>query len=442
MSTQATTPSAHIARLLRPAARIEAHEARAVLLSFLLFFLLLGSYYILRPVRDTMGTVYGVKNLQELFTAVAVATFVAVLIYGEVISRIRLVVFLPWVYGAFIISLLVFFTLMENHGEERWVAAAFYIWISTFNLFITAVFWSLMADTFSRTQGKRLFGFIAAGGSLGAIVGPALTALVAEKVGVSSLLLYAAVGFGAAVVVLLLLEREKTRVAANEPDGQTSRLDHALGGNVLDGFKLLFRSPYLLLIALFVLLATWVSTILYFQQADLVTQAITTREARVKIFASVDFMVNVCAIMVQMFGTGRLAQRFGLTTVLVLSPILMAIASAIVVTSPGLFVLLAIQVVRRASDYGITKPGREMLFTVVAQESRYKSKSVIDTAVNRIGDLSSAWITSGFLALGVSMPGIAAVGIAVSLIWGFVGFRLGRTYETRAALGETRTAPG
>jgi AAA family ATP:ADP antiporter len=288
-----------------------------------------------------------------------------------------------------------------------------------------------MADLFSPTQGKRLFGFISAGGSLGAVVGPGLTALMAERVGVNVLLLYAAVGFGIAVVILRLLEREKAEVAVGQADGQTSRLDHALGGNLLDGFKLLARSPYLLLIAAFVVLTSWVSTILFFQQADLISQAFASREARAKTFATVDFIVNCCAILVQMFGTGRIAQRYGVTATLIINPFIMVLAFGAVLFSPGLMVMLAAQVLRRVSEYALAKPGREMLFTAVDQESKYKSKSVIDTAVTRLGDVSSAWITSGLIAVGLSVSGMFAIGIAVSLLWGGIGLTLGRQYERR-----------
>jgi AAA family ATP:ADP antiporter len=429
-----------LARLFRSVAKVEPHETRAVVMAFLFFMFLLGSYYVLRPVRDALGTVYGAKNLQELYTGTTIGTLIAAPVYAAFASRIRLATFLPWVYGFFIVSILVFYGLFTTVQQDRYIAAAFFIWVSVFNLFITSVFWSFMADLFSRSQAKRLFGFIAAGGSVGAAIGPGLTALLAERLGNNTLLLCSCAGFGIAIWFLRQLEKEKSRVAEGEPDGQTTRLDTKLGGNLFDGFRLLAKSPYLLLIGAFVLLLTWVSTILYFQQADLISQAFDSREARTRTFATVDFIVNSCAILIQMFGTGRIAQRFGIITTLVINPVIMVLAFAAVAISPVLTVLLTVQVVRRVSEYAIARPGREMLFTVVDQESKYKAKNVIDTVIYRTGDLSSAWITSFMQGLGWGVGAIAVFGVLVSAIWGGVAIALGRRYENVHGAG-ARPAP-
>jgi len=418
-----------VARILRVSAKIEPHEAKAVVLSFLLFAFILGSYYILRPVRDALGTVYGVENLHHLFTATSIGALIAAPVYGAFASKIRLSTFLPWVYGFFILTILGFYALFSTTAEDRWVAAAFYVWVSIFNLFITSVFWSLMADMFSRTQGKRLFGVIAAGGSVGAIVGPALTALLAETVGTNTLLLFSSAGFGVVIAMLIMLEHEKARVADAQADGQKTTLERELGGNLFDGFKKLAQSKYLLLIAAFVVLLSWVSTILYFQQADLISQAFESREARTRAFATVDLVVNACAILVQLFGTSRLAQRYGLTTVLTLAPFIMMVAFAAVAVSPALIVLLVVQGTRRVLEYAVTRPGREMLFTVVDQESKYKAKNVIDTVVYRFGDVSSAWVIAGLKSMGAGHVGIAGFGILVCIVWGWLGFALGRQHE-------------
>ncbi|MSO98551.1 MAG: MFS transporter [Rhodospirillaceae bacterium] len=419
-----------LARLLKFTAGIEPHEVKAVALSFTYFFFLLGSYYILRPVRDAMGTVYGDGNdLEILYTYTFLATFVCAPIYGAFASRLKLATFLPWVYGFFVLNILMFYFLFENAAEDKLIAGIFFVWVSVFNMFITSVFWSFMADIFSRTEAKRLFGFIAAGGSVGAAVGPAITAVLVTVVGTNTLLLISAAGFLVVIVVIRALETEKAKLTAGGGDVQKTTLERKLAGNPFDGFILLFKSPYLLSIAAFILMLTWVSTILYFQQNDLVREAFESREARTQAFATVDTIVNVAALLVQLFGTGRLVKRFGVTSALVLVPLVMAVAFVAIAGSPIVFVLLAVQVVRRVSEYAVARPGREMLFTVVDQESKYKAKNVIDTVVYRFGDVSAAWVTAGLMTLGLTVGGTAIFGVAVALVWGAIALSLGRRYE-------------
>jgi AAA family ATP:ADP antiporter len=431
-----TTAAAPLSRLLRVTARIEPRELRAVWLSFLYFFLIMSSYYVLRPIRDAMGTVYGADRLENLFTATFFATFLAAPLYAGVAARMKLQSFLPWVYGFFVLNILLFYLLFETDPESRTIAAIFYVWLSVFNMFIISVFWSFMADLFSRAQAKRLFGFIAAGGSIGAAVGPAITTVLVTMVGTGTMLLVSAVGFGAAILVVRLLVKEKERLRVVDEregggDAQATRLDHRLARNPnpFAGFGLLLRSPYLLLIAAFVLLLTWISTIVYFQQAEFISKAFESREARTQAFAVVDLVVNLCAIGVQLFGTGRIVGRFGVTTGLILNPIIMIVAFIAVALSPVLMVLLGVQIVRRVSEYAIARPSREMLFTVVDQESKYKAKSVIDTVVYRFGDLSAAWAQSGLAAVGIGVVGVAAFGAAVSALWGGIALALGRKFE-------------
>ncbi|MDX2225359.1 MAG: Npt1/Npt2 family nucleotide transporter [Rhodospirillaceae bacterium] len=429
-SAPATPPSA-IARLFKVTAAVEPHEVKAVVLSFLYFFFLLGSYYILRPVRDAMGTVYGDgEALEVLYTFTFFATFICAPIYGAFASRLKLATFLPWVYGFFVINILIFYAVFEAAPENHTVAGVFFVWVSVFNMFITSVFWSFMSDIFSRTEAKRLFGFIAGGGSAGAAAGPAITALLVTEIGTNNLLLISAAGFVVVMFVIRMLENEKTKLMARGGDAQRTTLDRKLEGNPFDGFTLLFKSPFLLSIAMFILMLTWVSTILYFQQNDLVRAAFETREQRTQAFAVVDLIVNVGAILIQLFGTGRLVSRFGVTFALVLVPVVMIFAFVAIAFSPVVFVLLGVQVMRRISEYAVSRPGREMLFTVVDQQSRYKAKNVIDTVVYRFGDVSAAWVTAGLTAAGLATSGVAIFGVLVAAVWGFIALRLGRSYET------------
>ena len=417
---------------------VEPHEIRAVVLGFLYYFFLLGSYYILRPVRDAMATSYGSDptSLSQLWTGTFIGTLVFVPLFAAASNRVKLQTLLPWVYGFIVITLIGFYFLFESITEDRFVAAGFYVWVSVFNMIITSVFWSFMADLFSRTQAKRVYGLVAAGGSVGAVAGPALTAGLVKIVGTNTLLLISAVGFLITIGTVLLLVREKERLRIAGFDAQRTRLDHTLTAHSFKGFDLVARSPYLLGIAGFVLLMTWVSTILYFMQQDLIARLFDTRAARTQAFAMVDLVVNVLTIGVQVFGTGRLVARFGVTTGLILNPLLMIGGFIGVALMPVL--LLAAQVVRRVSEYGIARPSREMLFTIVDQESKYKAKSVIDTVVYRGGDFTVAWVQAGLAWLGWGVAGVAGFGIAVCMVWGWIALNLGRRYEN--VTGDHKTA--
>jgi len=416
------------AKALKVIAKVEPAEIKAVVLSFIYFFFLMSSYFILRPLRDTMGTVYGVAHLQELFTGTFIVSFIVAPIYAGFASRIRLATFLPWVYGFIALTMLIFYVLFQRVANDRWVAASFFVWTSTFNLLTISVFWSLMADIYSRAQAKRLFGCIAAGGTVGTICAPAFTVLFVNSVGTNTLLLISAAGFAITAVLVRMVEAEKRRLLALGQESQGTSLDHKLGGNPFDGFTLLFKSPYLLMIALFILLMTTISTVIYFQLQDLITHEFATRAARTRAFATIDLATNSIAVVIQLFGTGRFIQRFGVTAGLLLNPIIMVLAFLAVAFSPVLMVLGTIQVVRRFSEYAIAKPSRDMLFTVVDQQAKYKAKNVIDTVVYRFGDLTSAWLSAAVLPFGVA--GLAVAGLVVSAIWFPIAYVLGKRYES------------
>jgi ATP:ADP antiporter, AAA family len=418
-----------VTRALKFMAAIEPREIKAVILSTLCFFCLFGSYSVVKPVRDTMGTLYGMAHIQELFTGTFIASFVFAPVYSWLASRLKLSIFLPWVYGFIAVSLVGFYGLSVLAGQqnERWVAAAFYVWVSTFNMLIISVFWTFMADLFSRTQAKRLFGFVAAGATAGGIVGPALATFLVKALGNPGLILISAAGFVITAVLVTRIGREKEKLLAMGAEVQLTTLDHGLRGSAFNGFRLLFRSRYLLLLAAFLLLMTWISTIVYIQLGDLITHSFRDKEARTQAYATIDLIVNSLALGIQLFGTGRLIERFGVTMGLLLNPVIMVVAFLAVVFSPVLFVLGGIQIIRRIAEYAIAKPTREMLFTVVDQESRYKAKNVIDTIIYRFGDLSSAWVSSLVLPFGVA--GLAIFGAVVATLWFPVGYALGKRYE-------------
>jgi AAA family ATP:ADP antiporter len=409
---------------------VKPKEAKAVIISFVYFFFLMASYFILRPLRDTMGSVYGVAHLQELFTGTFIVSFLVAPIFAGLASRIRLATFLPWVYGFIALTLVVFFVLFERSGgaNDRWIAAAFYVWTSTFNLLTISVFWSLMADIFASGQARRLFGLIAAGGTVGTICAPLFVLMAVDKLGTNNLILVSAAGFVITALLVRVLEGQKRALLAMEGEVQKTTLDRNLGGNPFDGFILLFKSPYLLMIGLFILLMTTISTVIYFQLQDVISHEFASRADRAKAFATIDTWTNTCAVLVQLFGTGRIISRFGVTLGLLLNPLIMVVAFLALVFHPVLLALMTIQVIRRFAEYAIAKPSRDMLFTVVDQQSKYKAKNVIDTVVYRGGDLTSSWLSAAVLPYGV--PGLAVLGIVCSLIWFPIAWMLGRRYES------------
>ena len=429
-STASTPPRASLlARLLKSVATIEPYEVKAVVLSMLYFFFLFASYSVVKPVRDAMGTIYGVAHYQELFTATLLASLIFAPLYSGLAARIKLSVFLPWVYGFVALTMLGFYALFIDYkDDDRWVAAGFFVWVSTFNLLIISVFWTFMADIFSRTQAKRLFGFVAAGGTVGSIVGPAMATFLAKALGSNRLILISAAGFIVTAVLVRVLAHEKQRLLSAGVEVQRTSLDHRLPGNPFDGFMLLLRSRYLLLLALFLLLMTWISTIVYFQLGDLITRAYSSRDARAHAYGVIELSVNSLALVIQLFGSGRLIARFGVKAALLLNPIIMVIAFLAIAFSPLLLILGGIQIVRRVAEYALAKPAREMLFTVVDQQSRYKAKNVIDTVVYRFGDFSNAWVSSLVQPHGVI--GLAIFGVITSALWFPIAWLLGRQYDS------------
>jgi len=420
-----------VARLFKVAAKIEAQELRAVVLSFLYFFFLLGSYYILRPVRDALGTVYGSTpaDISALFTGTFFGTLILAPLYAAAANRIKLSILLPAVYGFIAATLLVFFALFNDLHNDRWVAFGFYVWVSVFNMLITSVFWSFMADLFSRTQAKRLYGVVAAGGSAGAFAGPSITLLLVKVIGTSAMLLVSAAGFVVTIMLVLMLVGEKERLRVASDDFQKTTLEHSLKANPFAGFTLVAKSPYLLGIAAFVLLMTWVSGVLYFKQQELITAVLPTREDRAQALAILEVIINSLTIAIQLFGTGRLVARFGVTSGLVINPVLMVVGFLAIWFSPTIVVLFSAQVVRRVSEYAFARPSREMLFSVVDQESKYKAKNVIDTVVYRGGDVTQGWIQTGLTAIHPTFALLAAFGLTTCALWAWVGVGLGRRYE-------------
>jgi AAA family ATP:ADP antiporter len=425
--------------------QVEPHEVRALLWSFAYFFSLLCGYYIVRPMRDAMGIAGGVEQLHWLFTGTFVAMLAVVPLFGWVTSRFPRRRFLPYVYYFFIANLLVFYVLLGREGSHVYAARGFFIWVSVYNLFVVSVFWSFMADLYTNAQAQRLFGFIAAGGTIGALVGPALAAALARPLGTASLLLLSAGFMGVAVLCVHRLIAWKA--AQRSADSAEARAAEArpLGGGVVAAIPLVLRSPYLLGIALFIFLFTTASTVLYFQQAQIVRDAFATSAERTAVFGAVDLGVNALTVAIQVFLTGRLVRALGVAWTLALVPALLGLGFVALGFAPVLAVIVAVQILRRAGDYAITRPAREMLFVVLGREEKYKAKNFVDTVVYRGGDAVSAWAYAGLRAMGLSLGAVALLGVPVAGLWAWLAYRLGRRQEAlaaRAPQGEAQWKPG
>ncbi|MDG5500253.1 MFS transporter [Marinobacter sp. BGYM27] len=405
-------------------ALIGRDEWPAAALSFVYFFFLLFSYYILRPVRDEMGVRGGIDNMHWLFTATFIAMLFMVPLFASLAARLRRSTLMPSVYGIFIACIGGFWFWLESGIAMDWAARAFFVWLSVFNLFVISVFWSFMADIFDSEQATRLFGFIAAGGSMGAILGPGLTGFLAQTLPPRDLLLIAGGALLCTLPCIWALQYWQTQGAASSRS--VAQNTQALGGTLLEGFRAIASSRYLMGICVFIWLYTTLSTFLYFAQADIVESTFSDSGDRTSVFAALDFATNTLTVLLQLFLTARLVQKLGLQRALAAVPLLVAGGFACLALAPVITVLFGFQLVRRAGNYAITKPGREMLFTVLPRMEKYKAKNIIDTLVYRGGDAIAGWMFAGLTALGLSLMSIAWLSVPVALIWALIGYGLGK----------------
>jgi len=410
-----------------------ATEARIVIIGSLLLFSVLFGYFSVRPVRETIGTILGRQATQNLWAVTAAFAIVIVPFYGWLVARVRRAVLLPSIYAfmaaAFIATALVF----DADPKNATLARVFYVGISVMNLLLVSVFWSFMLEILSSDQTKRLFGIIAAGGTAGAFFGPLVTGQIVLKVGNSGVLYMGAAMFLVAVVLqwVLLSQWHKMMPVASGTGGQprASERDRALGGNPFAGFALVMRSPYLIGIMLFIVGVSAVNTFLYFEQLALVEKQFDEIAKRTQVFANLDTIVQGLVIVTQLFLTGFIATRLGLTVLLVMIPIVMIFGLTVFAIS-GTFIVLAVaMVIRRWGEYAFIRPGREMLFSVVDRESKYKAKNLLDVAVYRIADATFAQLKKVLEALGMSGPVEAMLTAAIAGLWAFNGWWLGRRHE-------------
>lgn len=419
-----------VQRLLARVCDIAPQEQRATLASFSLVLVLMGSYYILRPLRDAMASDWTDAEVSWLWTFTFFFSAAAVSIYGYAVSRLSVVRLVPAVYSFFAASFVLFYVGSQFLADRTLLDKSFYVWVSVFSLFHISVFWSFMADVFNQGQAKRLFGFIGAGASVGALGGPALATALAGTGSTDVLLLMASCMILLTLPLITWVQRLKTRDLANTSVHAGQSDFEYIGGNPLSGFSEFLKSPYLLGIGLFIFLYTSIGSFVYFELKNLMADY--SRAERTQIWASVDLIVNTLTLLVATFATGRIASRLGLPFTLSSVPVIISFGLVLVMVMPVLSIVLAIQVVRRAGNYAISRPGREMLFTAVDRDTRFKAKPVIDIVIYRGGDMLNAWAFTGLTqGLGLGLAAVAGIGAVIAAIWALTGIALGRGFDRR-----------
>lgn len=424
--------SSLVQRLVGRLANARPAELRALLLSFAYFFCLLACYYVLRPIRETMAAAAGTSDLPWLFLATFITMLIAAPIYGYLVSRMGRRRFVPLVYHFFALNILMFWGAITWNIGAAWAGAAFFVWLSVFNLFAVSVFWSFMADLYEPEQAKRLFGFIAAGGSAGVLVGPAIVVALAG-IGQANLLLIAFVLLELAVLFAVLVERGAPALEP-EPEG-----DKAVGGNPFAGFHKILTTPYLAGIALWVALLSFAGTMLYFAQIDLVSAASDDANARTRIFASIDFAVGLGTIIVQLLITGRTIKAWGVGVVAAILPLVFLVGFALLGLWTSVVMVAAFQTIQRVANFAFSNVARETLFTAADREGRFKAKNIIDGVVFRGADAGNAWLYPAFGALGLGIAGIAFASAPIMVMWLVLALALGRAHRRKTESGAVET---
>ena len=423
----ATAEAQQARSFLERLVQVERGEWPRLAIAFMYFFLLLGGYFMLRPLRGAIAA-NNSDILHWLYSATFLAMLIIVPLFGFLVSRFRRGQFIPAIYLFFISHLLLFAWGFDDDATPLWMQRMFYVWLSVFNLFVVSIFWSFMADIFRPGQAQRLFGFIMAGGSIGAVIAPSVTKGVVPVFGATGVMLVASVMLIAATLLAVLLGWFTRKQRENKPT-------EVIGGSIWEGAIQVFRSEYLLYACLLMLLHNLTSTFLFNGLAVLVNQNITGFDERTTFFSHIDQIVQVLAFLLQFFITSRLVRYLGMPKTLVMIPALLAGGFIILGSSMGMVLFAAVQVAQRSMNYGVLGPAKEMLFTVVDRETKYKSKNFIDTAVYRGSDVTASWIFKGLTTAGFSIAQIAWIYVPIMGLWGLGAWRLGKLYmQMRAKL--------
>lgn len=420
-----------IKKILHKASDIEPNEIKSTALSFLFIFILMLSYYILRPLRDALASDWSDTEVSQLWSLNFFISAAVVAIYGFIVSRVKLQYLVPGVYTFFAGVFFLFYFFMTSFSDVVLIEKTFYVWLSVFSMFHLSVFWSFMSDLFNKDQARRLFATIAAGASAGALIGPMIPTFFAGAMGTNNLMLVAAVILLFPIPIIFKLSKLKKAELGND-DEISTKGKSTLGGNPFAGFKTFVTDPYLLSIGIFILLYTMISSFVYFEQKHLLAEY--DRATRTQILGSLDWIVNVLTFTIAFFATSRIIKKMGMGFTLALMPFLMCAAILILAFAPIMIILLGLQVVRRAGNYALTRPAREMLFTEVDKEKRFKTKPVIDVVVYRGGDSLTAWLFTGLTeGLGLGMTAVGVIGAGIAAIWAALGIYMGKLYNNQKA---------
>jgi AAA family ATP:ADP antiporter len=414
---------------------VKPNELRALWLGFFFHFLILTGYYITKPIRDSIGA-SNMEALPWMFTATLVAMLIANAAFAATVARMSRRKFIPLAYGFFIVVFVLFFIAMRSRpaAEQVWIGRGFFVWVSVFNLFNTAIFWAFMTDLFTVDQGKRLYGFIAVGGTLGAIFGAYITKHYVGEIGPANLLIIASAMFVVAGFLVRFFP------AGFTVEDKVAKPEAPIGGSVWSGITHICRSPYLMGLAATIMLYTTTSTWAYFQQSSLAGAVLKTSNGRTEFFGNLEIWVNSLTLFIQIFLTGRLLKWFGVAFTLVALPVVSMVGFAAMGVAASLAVLAVFQVARRAAAYALMRPSREILFTVLRREDKYKVKSVTDTLGYRVGDQLGAWSYRGLHDLGLGLNAISWVAVPVTAVWVALSVWLARKQRV---LAEAQTSqPG
>jgi AAA family ATP:ADP antiporter len=407
--------------------KVKPGETAALLLGFALHFCVLASYYLVRPLRDALGLEGGAGQLQWLFTATFVVMLLMVPVFGALASRLPATRFVPLIYRVIAGSMLLFGLLIAGHIAPVAVGRVFFVWISIYNLFIVSIFWSVLVDRFSSEQGRRLFGFIAAGGTLGTFVGPLLAAGMVSRLGPVALTIAAALLLEVAVhCYRALLSRTRSQSGSQVLD------ERRLGGSLFAGVTLILRSPYLLGLVAFMLLHTSAATLLYFEQGRIVAGSYADVGSRTQFFAVVDLLVSSLTLICQLLLTAPLIRLIGVGGALAALPLATVAAFAAMAVAPVPTTVALAQGLRRAVEFALVRPAREVLWTVVGREEKYKAKNVIETLVYRGGDAASGWLSAGLTAMGAGFALVSLFILPFAGVWAWLCFWLARRQVQQA----------
>lgn len=432
MSTEKSPPSLAAHSWLRRFVNVEPGEITALLASFAMFFALLSAYYIVRPVRDEIGVALGKDALHQLFTVVFFVMLLLVPLFGFVATRFPRRYVLPSIYAFFALNLVAFWFVMKAAPENRATLATFFIWGSVFNLFVVSLFWSLMSELWSHDAAKRLYGFISAGGTAGALAGPLLTQGLVRIFAPVDLMLVSAALLIAAMIASLLLRRIKPPEAI---DAETE----PGGGGILDGAIKVFTTPLFARIALFIFIANVIGTFFYLEQARLVAASIDGSANRVLFFSGRDLLVSIATLLIEVFGTARILNRFGVTVALLALPVTGALGTLLLTFDPALGIVATVMVAERIAAFSLANPAIKIIYTLATPDEKYKVQNFIDTVVFRGGDATSGWLYSllgGGLGFAASATGAVAVPLVVA--WAWIARQLGADHRRRAAEFEDR----